>query len=265
MATDTDEQLKVLEHEVEETRANLSETLDELQTQIGGTVEDVRNRLQPEEIKREVKEYVRETSAQLARRAAGALRNKTKENPAAVLAAGALVVWPIARLAMKIPLPVYLMGAGVALMRPTSGADPLAGRQAGEMASRVVNRIQEKMQPVVEAGSRMQTAISEAVSDAASTVRNAASGSGSRDAMLDANRVDAFGTVLGSSPVERPGLANGKHGPNPWAMAMIGLGIGASVMSYGPKMLRTTKRGPHIRSARTERPEVRRNKMNVIG
>lgn len=106
-----------IERDVEATRAQVADTLDELQLRLSETVDDWKTRLSPDELKREAKDYGR----RLIGRVGENLASKARENPAQALAVGAAVAWPVVRLLTKIPLPVYLIGAGMFMLRPPSG------------------------------------------------------------------------------------------------------------------------------------------------
>jgi hypothetical protein len=104
-----------LRRESERSRAELSATVDHLKTRISDTAEDLRQRVSPQHIKSEVSEYVSQTTQGWA----GALKQQAMDNPMQAIAAGAAVAVPILRLARGVPLPLLMIGAGLALTSKT--------------------------------------------------------------------------------------------------------------------------------------------------
>jgi hypothetical protein len=108
--------LSEIEREAEHTRADLIHTVDELH-----------NRVSPQAIKEEVKAYVRETKQDFIRN----LERRARENPFPTIAVAAGLAYPVWRLLMNIPVPVLLVGAGLALTRgggtPWTGAHSTGG------------------------------------------------------------------------------------------------------------------------------------------
>ena len=107
-----------LEREVDQSRAQVAHTLDELQSQVTETIDEWRSRLTAQEITRELKSYARDSTRRFARNMGRSIGTRIRDNPASAVAMGAAAAWPLYRIAKKIPLPVYVIGAGVALMRP---------------------------------------------------------------------------------------------------------------------------------------------------
>jgi L-lactate utilization protein LutB len=90
----TDNNVEHLEREVEETRAHVSETLDALQSQVAGTVQEWRGRLSYEELSKDAKNYARNSATRLAH-----------ERPMLTGAIGLAVAYPFLKLAAKIRSP----------------------------------------------------------------------------------------------------------------------------------------------------------------
>jgi hypothetical protein len=97
--------LSEFEREAEHTRADLIHTVDEMH-----------NRVSPQAIKEEVKAYVRESGQDFLRN----LERRARENPLPTVAVAAGLAYPVWRLLMNIPVPVLLVGAGLALTRTGS-------------------------------------------------------------------------------------------------------------------------------------------------
>ncbi|MGQ7793051.1 DUF3618 domain-containing protein [Faunimonas sp. B44] len=255
-----------LEREVEETRAHIADTLDALHAEVNARVDEVKARLDPETLKRQAKDYARERAHEMAANVGSSLGGAVARHPAAAVALGAAASWPFLKMAAKIPLPVYMIGAGVALMRPLDGSPPLAGRRAGRATMRMQHRMEDAAESALERGAHARETIAEAYSEAASGVRHAASGAaeavGGAAASLRAGAREAAESVAetGEGLMEAwrerrtppnayrsgaayrdPGFADGA-GPNPWALALVALGLGAGVASYVPKMLEEERR-----------------------
>ena len=100
-----------LRRESEQSRAQLSATVDQLKERITDTAEDIRYKVSPEGIKSEVSDFVsRKTQGWL-----DALKQQAMENPMQAIAAGTAVAVPALRLARGFPLPLLMIGAGLAL------------------------------------------------------------------------------------------------------------------------------------------------------
>ena len=111
--------LSEMERETEHTRADLIHTVDELHS-----------RVSPRAIKEEVKAYARDTGNELI----NTLERKARENPLQTVAVAAGLVYPAWRLLINIPVPVLLVGAGLALTQfgGSSRAPTRAGSRQGD-------------------------------------------------------------------------------------------------------------------------------------
>jgi ElaB/YqjD/DUF883 family membrane-anchored ribosome-binding protein/gas vesicle protein len=107
--------LSQLEREAEHTRADLIHTVDELH-----------NRVSPHAIKAEVKAYARGTGNELIH----TLERKVRENPLQAIAVAAGLAYPAWRVLIKIPAPILLVGAGLALTRVGGSSRGTMGDQA---------------------------------------------------------------------------------------------------------------------------------------
>lgn len=103
-----------LRRESERTRAELSQTVETLRDKITDTTADLRDMVSPQHIKAEVSGYVAKTS----RHWLDAVKQQAMENPFQALAAGTAVAVPALRIARSIPLPLLMIGAGLALTSP---------------------------------------------------------------------------------------------------------------------------------------------------
>src|SRR5258707_9791249 len=101
--------LQQIKRETEQTRAGLTDTVEELRTSVTKTVSDIRERIRPEAIKAEVSDYIKGRGEQLLNDVTAAARR----NPMQAVAVGASVAYPLLRLARAIPLPILMVGAGL--------------------------------------------------------------------------------------------------------------------------------------------------------
>jgi hypothetical protein len=132
-----------LRRESERSRAELAATVDRLRERISDTAEDIRHKVSPQHIKSEVSDYV----GQKTQSWVDALKQKAMDNPMQAVAAGTAVAVPLLRLARGFPLPLLMMGAGLALTsktvrdRAAEAAAP-AMQKAGEMLDQASERAQ---------------------------------------------------------------------------------------------------------------------------
>lgn len=103
--------LDELERDAERTRADLAHTVDELRSRISDTASDIRERVSPAAIKQDVKDYVHQTGQNLYH----TIENRARENPLQAAAIAAGLAYPIWRIVSGMPVPILLIGAGIAL------------------------------------------------------------------------------------------------------------------------------------------------------
>jgi ElaB/YqjD/DUF883 family membrane-anchored ribosome-binding protein len=103
-----------LRRESERTRAELSQTVENLRTKITDTAADIRHKVSPEHIKAEVSDYVTEKG----RGWLETLKQQALDNPLQTLAAGTAVAVPAFKIIRSVPLPLLMIGAGLALASP---------------------------------------------------------------------------------------------------------------------------------------------------
>ena len=100
-----------LRRDSEQSRAQLAATVDRLREQIADTAEDIRYKVSPENIKAEVSGFIsHKTHGWL-----DALKQQAMDNPMQAIAAGTAIAVPALRLARGFPLPLLMIGAGLAL------------------------------------------------------------------------------------------------------------------------------------------------------
>jgi len=132
-----------LRRESEQSRVQLAATVDRLKDQITHTAEDLRHKVSPQGIKSEVSDFVsRKTHGWL-----DTLKQQARENPLQAITVGTAVAAPALRLARGFPLPLLMIGAGLALtsksVRETAAeAAAPAIDKAREMADAAAARVQ---------------------------------------------------------------------------------------------------------------------------
>src|SRR5947208_4848447 len=121
MATGSSQEPSVAElrRDADQTRANLTGTVEELRSQVADTATHVRDAVSPATIKRQVKDYVRESGEDMLQ----SLQRRARENPLQAVAVGAGLAYPLWNLLRAVPAPLLLIGAGLALSRSTAVRD----------------------------------------------------------------------------------------------------------------------------------------------
>lgn len=106
MATNTGETLSDLERQAEDNRAELAQTVDALYS-----------RVTPDALKADARSYARDTGQHIL----DTLEARVRENPLQAMAIAAGVAYPVWRIIARMPAPVLLIGAGLALSRRGGG------------------------------------------------------------------------------------------------------------------------------------------------
>ena len=132
--TDT-RSLQQIKRETEQTRAGLTNTVEQLRTSVAETASDIRQRISPDAIKAEVSDYIKSRGERLMNDVTAAARR----NPMQAVAVGASVAYPLLRLARTIPLPVLMVGAGLFFAGSRTGQS--ATSKVGEMASDISDEV----------------------------------------------------------------------------------------------------------------------------
>ena len=156
--TDT-RSLQQIKCETEQTRAGLTDTVEQLKTSVAETASDIRHRISPEAIKAEVSDYIKSRGEQLLHDVTSAARR----NPMQAVAVGASVAYPLLRLARAIPLPVLMVGAGLFFAGSKTGqtASQRASDVAADLSDDVARRARELGEQVQDTASAARTYASE--------------------------------------------------------------------------------------------------------
>jgi len=193
--------LQQIKRETEQTRAGLTDTVEQLKTSVAETASDIRHRISPDAIKAEVSGYIKSRGEQLLNDVTSAAR----KNPMQAVAVGASVAYPLLRLARAIPLPVLMVGAGLffAGSRTGQAASQKASDLASDVSDEVARRARELGDQVQETASAARTYASEQFERVSSAV---ASGTDQVKGVAD-----AAGAAVASSPqkiTDRAGSAS---------------------------------------------------------
>ena len=150
--------LQQIKRETEQTRAGLTNTVEQLKSSVAETVSEVRHRISPDVIKAEVSDYIRSRGEQLMNDVTSAARR----NPMQAVAVGASFAYPLLRIARAIPLPVLMVGAGLFFAGSKTGqaATQKASDMAADLSEEMVRRVHD---------------LSDQVQDTASSAKNYAS------------------------------------------------------------------------------------------
>ena len=148
--------LEELRRDSEQSRAELAATVDRLREQIADTAEDIRYKVSPENIKAEVRGFIgQKTHGWL-----DALKQQAIDNPMQAIAAGTAVAVPALRLARGFPLPLLMIGAGLALSSKT------VRDRAVEAAAPTLEKADEVVDEATERAQRLGDGIRKAMSHA---------------------------------------------------------------------------------------------------
>src|SRR4029450_3134699 len=150
-----------LRRDSEQSRAELAATVDRLREQIADTAEDIRYKVSPENTKAECGGLIsHKTHGWL-----DALKQQAMDNPMQAVAAGTAIAVPALRLARGFPLPLLMIGAGLALSSKTVRDRAAEAAAPGiEAAREVIDEASERAQSL---GDDMRKAMSHAERQAA--------------------------------------------------------------------------------------------------
>jgi hypothetical protein len=130
--------LQQIKRETEQTRAGLSNTVEQLKSSVAETASDIRHRISPDAIKAEVSDYIRRRGEQLINDVTSAARR----NPMQAVAVGASIAYPLLKVARAIPFPVLMVGAGLFFAGSKTGqaATQKASDMAADLSEEMVRR-----------------------------------------------------------------------------------------------------------------------------
>jgi ElaB/YqjD/DUF883 family membrane-anchored ribosome-binding protein len=168
--------LDELERDAERTRADLAHTVDELRSRISDTASDIRERVSPAAIKQDVKDYVQHTGQQFYH----TIESRARENPLQAVAIAAGLAYPIWRIVASMPVPILLIGAGIALSSRSGQSAPAGHRildqgreKFDEVSADVSERARYASAAVQDATRRTRESVQDAALRAKGTVQDA--------------------------------------------------------------------------------------------
>jgi hypothetical protein len=135
--TDT-RSLHQIKRDTEATRADLTNTVEQLRNTVTDTATDIRDRLRPDAIKAEVSGYFKSRGEQFL----NDVSESARRNPMQAVAVGASLAYPLLRVARAIPMPILMIGAGLFFAGSKTGraltqkASDVAGDLADETSRR---------------------------------------------------------------------------------------------------------------------------------
>jgi len=263
-----DSSVEELRRRSDQTRAELTATIQGLKDKVGDTASDLKAAISPANIKNEIKTYVRDQGESIVQSA----QRKVQDNPLQALAIGAAVAYPAWGLLRSVPAPLLMIGAGLwltsskgrqavvdvsatvsdAMDRGTAAA----GEYAGRLQSEVTDQIQaagETLSGLADDAASRATAFTDKVRGKARDLRDAVS-AGS-DAALDSIKsataevtgnagdtlADAGRTIARSqhnvvqTAKDSQSFALDMIDKNPLLVAGIGIAIGAFIAGALPK------------------------------
>ena len=175
--------LQQIKRETEQTRAGLTNTVEQLKASVTETASDIRHRISPDAIKAEVSDYIRSRGEQLMNDVTSAARR----NPMQAVAVGASIAYPLLKIARAIPFPVLMVGAGLFLAGSKTGqaATQRASDMAADLSDEMVRRahdlsgqVQDTASSAKNYASDQYERISSAVAGGSSQVKGAANAAG---------------------------------------------------------------------------------------
>jgi hypothetical protein len=145
-----------LRSEAERSRAELAATVDQLKARMTVTAEDIRQKVSPQHVKSEVSDFI----SNKAQSWADGLKRQAMENPLQAIAIGSAVAVPVLRLVRGFPLPLLVIGAGLALTSKT------VRERASEAAAPALNQAREVMADAAQRAQSLRSDVGNAVSSA---------------------------------------------------------------------------------------------------
>lgn len=233
--------LAEIKRETEQSRAALTSTVQELKGKVTDTADEWRERVSPDAIKSNVKDYVSSRSNEFT----ASLMQSAKDNPLQALAVGAGLAIPAFRLLRSIPAPILMIGAGLFLSNTKKGQDLSERAQesmsdAASAATRKMHDIQDAVSKTVNSGLDTLGNAKSAVNEKTQTLASHAT-SISESALSAVQELSGQVTSSASMALEKSDGKAAVHSVsnairnNALLVAGIGLAIGGFIASVLPK------------------------------
>ena len=206
-----DYSVEELRRRSEQTRSELTATIQDLREKVGDTASELKSVVSPANIKHEIKTYIREQGESIVQFA----QRKIQENPLQALAMGAAIAYPAWGLLRAIPAPLLMIGAGlwltsakgkqtvVDVSASVSDAVDKGTAVAGEYAGRLQTEVSDQIQYAGKALSDLTDEAAGRASDLTDQIRGKAHDL--RDAVV--SRSDAALRSIASTTSEVTGEA----------------------------------------------------------
>ena len=245
--TDHEPSLRELERDAERNRVDLMNTVDALQ-----------KRISPAAIKHDVQGYVRGKKDSLLH----SLEQRARDNPVQTVAIAAGAAYPLWGIISRIPVPLLLIGAGLALTRRSAEdqdqgdnasfldrarerlgqSTDEAHQKADEVAGVVKNRVNAGMDSARRAGDQLSeyaNQASDAASNVAASVGQKAAQSAETVWAVSSDAASKAGDMLSPERMRRSGTqvsdwVNNAVSRNPLIVGAVGLVIGAVIAAALP-------------------------------
>ncbi|MHC2336287.1 DUF3618 domain-containing protein [Bradyrhizobium sp. USDA 4454] len=253
-----------LRRESERSRAELAVTVDRLRERISGTAEDLRHKVSPQHIKSEVSGYISDKTTSWVE----ALKQYAMENPMQAVAAGTAVTVPLLRLARGFPLPLLMIGAGLALTSKT--VRDRAAEAAAPVMEKAGGMFDQAGDGFVSAP-RQTSGMAEEVQDAVSSTtddlrRRAAQATGTLGDKLKSgmDAVKDKADAAKDAATVAPAKARQVIGDNAALIGGLGIAIGAILAAALPKTKAEAKAmGPASDSVRRAAGEAAQSRFEA--
>ncbi|MFK4507035.1 DUF3618 domain-containing protein [Bradyrhizobium daqingense] len=227
-----------LRRESERSRAELASTVSRLKDQISETADDIRHKVSPQHIKSEVSGYVSHKTQSWVE----GVKQQIMDNPMGALAAGAAVGVPLLRRARGVPLPLLMIGAGLALTSKTvrdraADATGPAMDQAGRMLEGVTESARGMQGDAAETLSSAQGRAAGIAGDVQETAAGLAADlreSAERAASFASEKLRSGMDATKDAASSAPDQARQTIGDNAALIAGLGIAIGAIIAAALP-------------------------------
>ena len=237
--------LSELERDAERNRAALMDTVDALQ-----------QKLSPTAIKQDVQDYVRKRKEGFVDN----LEQRARDHPLQTIAFAAGAAYPLWSIATRIPVPLLLIGAGLALARKSNGSNGGNEGFAGQARAQLSHAADAARQTVGDAFGNASAAVQEQTQEGMASARRAVDRLSGLTSQTAHNTADLAARVgervsgtaqalremgsdaasLTTERVQRAGRqsadwVNDTVSHNPLIVGAVGLAIGAAIAAALPK------------------------------
>ena len=223
-----------LSREAEITREGLVNSVGALNDEVADTIDDLKERLSPSNIKEGVKSYVREESAEIV----SSIQRKARDNPLQAVAVGAALVYPFWGLLKAIPVPLLLIGGGIWLSKQNNGK---ISRVVTESTNDLVQSANEAKESIISNIDAVTSTFSDKAQDVLDSVTTAAGDAVQAAKETSADVLEKASTRASSIGEAASGVASRSRpafddliDKNPMLVGGVALAIGAFIAASIP-------------------------------